>query len=203
MTAIAEFKDQTKQDAILRHATEVFATEGFANTDVQAIADKAGVGKGTVYRYFGNKSDLFLACAEYGMKRLEDHIYSAIDGVDGAIAVVRRMASAYGQFFQDNPQIVEILIQERAAFRGSIPDTHLVYRRKNQGVLDDVLKRGIKAGEIRKINVRGAGDALANALYGTVVCGCLEGSSRNLRRMAEQAVDIFLNGILCQPARQN
>jgi hypothetical protein len=109
----------------------------------------------------------------------------------------------YGQFFQDNPQIVEILIQERAAFRGSIPDTHLVYRRKNQGVLDDVLKRGIKAGEIRKINVRGAGDALANALYGTVVCGCLEGSSRNLRRMAEQAVDIFLNGILCQPARQN
>lgn len=203
MPAAADFKDQTKQNAILQYATEVFAAEGFANTDVQSIADKAGVGKGTVYRYFGNKSDLFLACAEYGMKRLEVHFYAAIEGVDGTIAMLRCMAAAYGQFFQDNPELVEILIQERAAFRGSIPDTHLVYRRKNQGVLDDVLKRGIKAGEIRKIDVRGASDVLANMLYGTVVCGCLEGSSQNLRRMAERAVDIFLDGVLCQVERKN
>jgi AcrR family transcriptional regulator len=196
MPKAAEYKDLGKHEAILDVATRVFAEVGFANTDVQVIADQAGVGKGTVYRYFGNKAELFLAVADAGMKRLESRVFQAIEEATSVGEIARKAASAYGRFYQQHPELVEILIQERAAFRGSIPATHLVYREKNRGVFEDVLRRGIESGEVRDVDVHAAIDALGNVLYGTVVCGCLGDSINRLQGMAEQAVEFFLQGIL-------
>jgi AcrR family transcriptional regulator len=41
-----------KREAILGAALELFAERGFHGTAVPQIADKAGVGAGTIYRYF-------------------------------------------------------------------------------------------------------------------------------------------------------
>src|SRR6478735_12185575 len=56
---------------ILEVAARVFAAHGFANTQVQTIANHVGVGNGTVYRYFPTKDQLFLATVERGLKELE------------------------------------------------------------------------------------------------------------------------------------
>ncbi|GAB6935069.1 hypothetical protein JCM14720_09900 [Calditerricola yamamurae] len=48
-----------KRDAILTSAYNTFAEFGYANTKIETIAERAGVGKGTVYLYFKNKNDLF------------------------------------------------------------------------------------------------------------------------------------------------
>ena len=45
---------------ILDVAARLFAARGYQNTDVQVVADELGVGKGTVYRYFPSKRELFL-----------------------------------------------------------------------------------------------------------------------------------------------
>lgn len=200
-TAAALLHDPDKKQAILDASIAVFAENGFRNTDVEVIAQTAGVGKGTVYRYFGNKEDLFRATADAGMKQLEDCILDTLEGVDDPIEVIRRAGLAYAEFFQHHPELVEILILERAEFRDAIPATHLVYREKNRGILDDILKRGIASGEFRKVNVREATNTFANMLYGTVVCGCLGGSSRKLRRMVEHAIDIYLHGVLADPSK--
>ena len=125
----------------------------------------------------------------------------ALEGVEKPVEIIRAACLAYAEFFQKHPQLVEILIIERAEFRDSIPATHLVYREKNRGIIDDILRRGIASGEFRKVNVREATNVLANMLYGTVVCGCLEGSSRRLKRMAEHSIDVFLHGVLT-PSRK-
>ena len=54
-------EDPGKRQAILEQAIRTFAELGFRGADVQVIADRAGVGKGTVYRYFHSKEDLFWA----------------------------------------------------------------------------------------------------------------------------------------------
>jgi AcrR family transcriptional regulator len=195
----ALYKDPQKEQAILDRATKIFAEVGFRNTEMQVIAEKAAVGKGTVYRYFGSKEELFLAAADAGMKKLEERILQAVEGVDNTVDLVWRGGLAYAQFFQEHPELVEILIQERAEFQKSIPPTHMVYRDKNRGLKDDLLRRGIEAGEIRPIHVGELTRTLANVLYGTVVCGCLEGSSDKLVEMAKPAIEIFLRGILVDP----
>jgi AcrR family transcriptional regulator len=205
MPATSRSKDVAKLakgDAILGVAIRVFAEHGFAETDVQVIADEAGVGKGTVYRHFGKKEELFLAAADAGMKQLETFVIRAIGGCEDDIELIRGAGLAYAEFFQKRPELVEILIQERAAFRDAIPPTHLVYRQKNRPIFEDAFRRAIDDGVIRNINVRDATSAFANLLYGTVVCGCLEGSTRRLRRMAKDAIDIFLNGVLVEPRKK-
>ena len=189
-------QDVCKRKSILDASIRVFAESGFRNADVDVIAHAAGVGKGTVYRYFGNKESLFRAAADSGLRQLEAKVLKILEQTDDPVQVIRRGARAYAAFFQEHPELVEILIIERAEFRDAIPATHLVYREKNRAVLEDVLRRGMKAGQLRQTNVREAMNALSNMLYGIVVCGCLEGASQNLRRTANHAVDIFLKGLL-------
>ena len=49
---------EDKQRAILRAATEVFCEQGFEAASMQAIAERAGVGKGTLYLYYQSKGEL-------------------------------------------------------------------------------------------------------------------------------------------------
>lgn len=50
-----------KTGAILRAAAQVFAEQGYQAATVDDIAERAGIGKGTVYEYFRNKQELFFA----------------------------------------------------------------------------------------------------------------------------------------------
>ncbi|MBZ0118110.1 MAG: TetR/AcrR family transcriptional regulator [Sandaracinaceae bacterium] len=47
-----------KRDQILAAALELFAERGFHGTAVPLVAEKAGVGAGTIYRYFESKEAL-------------------------------------------------------------------------------------------------------------------------------------------------
>jgi len=47
-----------KRSAILHAALEIFAENGFHSSPTSLIAQKAGVGAGTIYRYFESKDDL-------------------------------------------------------------------------------------------------------------------------------------------------
>jgi AcrR family transcriptional regulator len=191
--------DPEKQHRILDAATKVFAEQGFRNTDVEVIAAHAGVGKGTVYRYFGNKQDLFRATANWGMARLETSTFAAIEGIDDPAEVIRVGGRAYVQFFQEHPELVEILIQERAEFRGAIPDTHLVYREKNRMFSEGILENGVQRGVFRDIDIPETMNALSDMLYGIVVCGCLGGRRNTLCQTAEQGIGVFLNGLFADP----
>jgi len=53
-----------KHGAILAAATELFLSEGYLRTSMEAIADRAGVSKATLYTHFGNKAGLFEAIVD-------------------------------------------------------------------------------------------------------------------------------------------
>lgn len=79
----SELRDQQAQETrtrIRRSARELFASQGFADTTVRAIADGAGVAPQTVYAVFGSKSGIVAAM-------LEDLEHSA--GMDEWVARIR------------------------------------------------------------------------------------------------------------------
>lgn len=53
-------KDEVRA-RILDAALEVFAADGFARTTMAAIAERAGLGTASLYRYYASKDDLFAA----------------------------------------------------------------------------------------------------------------------------------------------
>ena len=71
----------SRQEEILETAVKLFARHGYADTDTQLLADEIGVGKGTLYRYFPSKEQLFLAAADRVMRKLRQHIDARIAGI--------------------------------------------------------------------------------------------------------------------------
>ena len=187
-------EDPGKRQAILDEAIRTFAEVGFRRTDVQVIADRAGVGKGTVYRYFRSKEDLFWATTLEVLLRLDQHAFAAMEGVEGACAKLRASAVAHAAFFEANPQYLELIIQDRAEFHGSGPESHRQQHEKMLQRMSVILHEGIDSGELRPLDARQTTLAMGCLLFGTaMLAGRVE--SVDLMKMTEYAIDIFLRGI--------
>jgi len=57
-------KEPITRDKIIKSALKIFAQKGFYKTTVDDIARSTGVAKGTVYLYFKDKQDLYVATIE-------------------------------------------------------------------------------------------------------------------------------------------
>lgn len=67
-------KSSAKREAILCAAADLFLAHGLQRTSIDAVAERAGVSKQTVYSHFGSKDELFRAVigAKVGAYGLED-----------------------------------------------------------------------------------------------------------------------------------
>lgn len=85
---------EVRRQAILKAATEVFLERGYADTSIDAVVERSGGSKATVYALFGNKEGLFsAAAAECG-----EAFAAAIGTVDVCASpadTLRRIARAY------------------------------------------------------------------------------------------------------------
>ena len=54
-------KGELRKDQILDCSKKIFSEKGYYETYVEEIIKEARVGKGTFYRYFMNKEDLFIS----------------------------------------------------------------------------------------------------------------------------------------------
>lgn len=68
-----------KHANILTAARNLFLTEGYYRSSVDAVASKANVSKRTIYDYYGSKSSLFLAVIDEAGESLMNSVQDAID----------------------------------------------------------------------------------------------------------------------------
>jgi AcrR family transcriptional regulator len=190
-----------RRDEILGIATRHFASNGFSNTDVQLVADEAGLGKGTIYRDFESKEGLFLAAGDRVMRLLDCAICEAIKGVTDPLDQIARAVIRYLSFFDDHPEFVELLILERAVFRDRKKPTYFEHREKNVGRWQELYRKLMKAGQVRQMPADVITDVLSSALYGTMFTNYMAGRHKSLERQARQVLDIVFDGILVQRSR--
>ncbi len=65
---------------ILRAAEAIFTRRDFHEVLMEEVAHECGVGKGTLYRYFPSKRDLYLAVMLEGMESLCADLRAALEG---------------------------------------------------------------------------------------------------------------------------
>jgi len=63
-----------KKNKILEASLELFGKKGYFETDIESIAKRADVGKGTIYLYFKNKKDLFISTINYALNNCNEEI---------------------------------------------------------------------------------------------------------------------------------
>jgi AcrR family transcriptional regulator len=75
MTRTVKHPD-VRRSEILAAAGELFQSQGFQNTPVEAIIRKAGVAKGTFYYYFKSKEDILAAIVHQLVLQMVEHARS-------------------------------------------------------------------------------------------------------------------------------
>jgi AcrR family transcriptional regulator len=191
----------SRQEEILEAAVKLFARHGYANTDTQLLADELGVGKGTLYRYFPSKEDLFLAAADRVMRRMRSEIDSAIEGIADPLDRIAVAIRSYLTFFGEHPEFVEIMMQERAQFRDRKKPTYFVHREANIHRWQDLYRGLIKEGRVRNMPVEQITDVMSGLLYGTMFTNYFTGPSRPLEDQAQNIIDVVFHGILSESER--
>jgi AcrR family transcriptional regulator len=192
---------ERRRREILDVAARIFAERGYAKSDLQIVADELGLGKGTLYRYFPTKRDLFLAAADRSMARLSEHIHSVVDKIADPLERIKVAIRSYLEFFDEHPEYIELIIQERAEFKDRKKPTYFAHRDANIGPWRELVRGLIKSGRIRNVPVDRVTDVMNYALYGTIFTNHFAGRKQTLERQTRDVLDILLNGMLSKSER--
>ena len=106
---------------IMQHATQMFATNGYEGTIMDALAERAVVNKASIYYHFQDKANLYEQCLVNLIKRVVDDVIEEIDSVDGAEKKLVTLISAMAQKQYANPDMPAILMRELATGGMRIP----------------------------------------------------------------------------------
>ncbi|WP_250446613.1 TetR/AcrR family transcriptional regulator, partial [Actinotalea sp. C106] len=96
---------------ILQAAAQVMADRGYAGTSLDAVAELAGVAKGSIYNNFGSKERLFEALIAHTMDRFSATLAAAPGGHTGAAALEGVVAALLVEV-RDNPAGTQLLAAE-------------------------------------------------------------------------------------------
>ncbi len=103
-----------RREQIVAAAERVFFAKGFTATSMDQVAAEAEVSKGTLYLYFKNKDDLFIALSS----RFLDHLSSRFERLakqDGpGLKIVESMMRAYAEVVAERPKHFRILAESLA-----------------------------------------------------------------------------------------
>src|SRR5437016_3860355 len=94
-----------RREEILEAAVQLFAEHGYPETDMQILADTLRVGKGTLYRYFPSKQDLFLAAVDRVMLKLREAVDASIVTIEDPLEQVCRAIHTYLNYVVAHPEL--------------------------------------------------------------------------------------------------
>jgi AcrR family transcriptional regulator len=94
---------------ILDAAAQLFAKHHYHEVRMDDIAAHAGVAKGTVYRYYQDKEDLYLALTIHGIQELYEHSRGQIVGPGDPDQKLRDFITRIVRFYEQYPYFLELI----------------------------------------------------------------------------------------------
>ncbi len=95
---------------IIDIAQEVFFKRGFANTTMIEIAKAAGYNKRTMYLYFKDKEEIFLAVVLRGLTLMGEMLKNALDKPKKGITVLQNLGMAFFDFSIQYPEYLGLIM---------------------------------------------------------------------------------------------
>lgn len=104
-----EKTSEARRDKVLNVAILEFAERGYAGTNINVIAEKAGISIGAMYSYFASKEDLFLSIVSRQMDLLAE-VLSQINIDQNFYAVIRDMFVQVMEKTREYPYLSQIYL---------------------------------------------------------------------------------------------
>lgn len=174
-TAAVEARLERTRDEIVRAARHVVARDGLHGLTIAAVADRAGVAVGTVYRHLDGKDAL--------LREVVDAICAREIAAVGDLAAppgpsadrLRRAVDGFARRAVESGRVAYAVIAEPAP--AEVEETRVRHRRDLAGVFAAIVAEGVAAGELPEQDPSIAGTAIVGAVS-EVLVGPLAPSAR-------------------------
>lgn len=173
-----------RKEEIMGGALSVYVEKGYAAADIGDVAERAGVARGLVYYYYKDKVSLFrdLFLHMFHLSNVHTRNHFSQDG--SAVELCQKFVHfMYNNLF-DRSNHVLFFFRMRYDLhelftREELQGLH--WRDNNLQIMVETLKRGMDAGEIRRMSA----ELLADQFWGAMMHGMLHLSQRNTELLNE------------------
>lgn len=192
-TPRTEARREAARENIVRAAIDQLADGGYASANVQAIARRAGIATGTVYRHFPSKSNLF-AEAFRRAAALELDVVARTADDDGRPARERiaAAAEAFARRALASPTRAYALLAEPVD--PGVEAERLAFRRGYRDVFARAIEGGVARRELSPQDAQTVAAALVGAL-GEALVGPLSNASEGDEALIATLVQFCMNAI--------
>ena len=145
-------KTQEKELAILEAAARIFASRPFHEVLIDTIAADAGIGKGTIYRYFETKEELYFATVLHVVEALARELEMRARAETSAVKRLESIATLILNRFWERRYLLPFFQRDE---RFPMLEVELVKRREPiLRVVQETILAGIEQREFRGVDAR-------------------------------------------------
>lgn len=94
---------ERRRNNIIDAAEKVIFAKGLDQATMEEIAEEAELSKGTLYLYFKNKNELYMAITQRGSDMLNSRFAKIFNGDHSGLELIRLMGETYLDFVKNNP----------------------------------------------------------------------------------------------------
>ena len=195
-------REKSKEHDILKAATEMFTEKGFHKATIEDIAERAGIGKGTVYEYFKNKTQLFEKMLDYNLEQYHSCLEKNMEGTSQFKEKLYTFIDFHHALIKDSLQAVTVLFHVTVASSMDEETKKSVHNILNSSRLTviEMLVKTLEAGKLTgKITCADLSFA-ADIFYAMVIRCCLRPmqfclSEEQYETEKQRLVEMLLSGI--------
>lgn len=149
-------KTETRRQAILDAAAEVFQETGFERTTMAAICERLGYSKATLYNYFASKEELFLAVV-FGATEAE--FQAMLAALDASVQDMTEALEKFGRglltlLYSPQVQAVRRLIVAEAGRSDLGRQCYALGPARNEAAMAVFLQHAMDNGQLRQADAR-------------------------------------------------
>src|SRR5437868_1750288 len=100
-----QIKAPTQAEKIVEAACRLFGTQRFHEVRMDDVAAAADVGKGTLYRYFRDKEELYEGLLAHATAQFRARMHAEVDRASSARAQLEALVQAGIDYFDEHPHL--------------------------------------------------------------------------------------------------
>jgi AcrR family transcriptional regulator len=179
-------KTAAVEERMLDAAARLFGTQRFHEVRMEDVAAAAAVGKGTLYRYFADKEELYQALLSRAARQLQARLQEELVKDMGARTKLVRVVAALVSFFDAQPHLFALVQRAEVLHGPGFPWQNI--RLELIRIVTGLLKEGKTQGEFA---VRDP-ELTALLMLGGIRTVIRFGKKPRPRDLGEQIVAVFL-----------
>jgi len=189
---VPRVKTDEKLEEILEASSRVFSEKDFHEVLIDEIAEVGGIGKGTVYRYFRTKEDLYFATILRGLDRLDVVLSNALPQEASPTRRLERIAREMLTFFWNQRSLLMLLYRDERTLRsrhGPLRERHDQLVR----LVKEAIVEGIERREYRGVDPTTAAELFLGMIRGINI---FRRDEDTIDALVAEIVGVFTRGIV-------